>query len=80
MMERSPFNRQPIDTLEEARRCCDIYAAYKIDRDQRTGHKGLLNLAVENAKRDMDQAVAANRRMIVLVWDSEAVGASTSRS
>jgi hypothetical protein len=70
MMERSPFSRQPIDTLEEARRCCDIYQAYKIDRDQRTGNKSFLNMAVENAKRDMDAAVAANRRMIVKVWDA----------
>ena len=69
MMERStPFGRRPVDTLDEARRCCDIYAAYKLERDMFKSDTYYFNIAVANAKRDMDHAVAANRRMITKVW------------
>lgn len=69
-MERSPFAViRNYDPLDEARRLCDIYRATVKDRDERTANKTgdpyFLNLAAVNAKRDMDNAIAANRRMIV---------------
>ena len=71
-MERSPFGRRPVDTMDEARRCSDILTAYKLDCKWRiankTGDPVMLNLAVEAAKRDMEAAAAVNRKNIKLVW------------
>ena len=69
-----------IDPLAEARQCSDIYIATRLARDERcpwtkrgepkkkhTGDPYQMNLAVINAKRDMDNVIAANRRMLVLI-------------
>ena len=60
-----------IDPLADARQKCAVYEATKGDRDgkheRKEGDPYVMNLLVQNAKRDRDNAIAANRRMLVLI-------------